>query len=207
VFGYGWIGALVASYGRAFDMKVQVWGRAGSLMRAREAGYETAPDQRTFFETSDIVTLHLRMLPETDGIVTAADLAAMKPDALFVNTSRAALVEKGALWPSPTKWGKALFLSKTDEPSTDPMEYRILLILSRLYRRWASLRLRDLHGWIQQWQMPEMYAGVPGEAQSSPGGTSAPSTRTRTTLVPSLPAPLSTSTSVLTGSSPCSARR
>ncbi|MCX7196914.1 MAG: D-2-hydroxyacid dehydrogenase family protein [Proteobacteria bacterium] len=97
VFGYGWIGALVASYGRAFDMKVQVWGRAGSLMRAREAGYETAPDQRTFFETSDIVTLHLRMLPETDGIVTAADLAAMKPDALFVNTSRAALVERGAL--------------------------------------------------------------------------------------------------------------
>lgn len=97
VFGYGWIGALVASYGRAFDMKVQVWGRAGSLMRAREAGHETAPDQRTFFETSDIVTLHLRMLPETDGIVTAADLAAMKPDALFVNTSRAALVERGAL--------------------------------------------------------------------------------------------------------------
>lgn len=97
VFGYGWIGALVASYGRAFDMKVQVWGRSGSLARAREAGYETAPDQRTFFETSDIVTLHLRMLPETDGIVTAADLAAMKPDALFVNTSRAALVERGAL--------------------------------------------------------------------------------------------------------------
>ncbi|MEI6317865.1 MAG: D-2-hydroxyacid dehydrogenase family protein [Pseudomonadota bacterium] len=97
VFGYGWIGALVASYGRAFDMKVQVWGREGSLARAREAGYDTAPDQRTFFETSDIVTLHLRMLPETDGIVSAADLAAMKPDALFVNTSRAALVEKGAL--------------------------------------------------------------------------------------------------------------
>ena len=72
------------------------------------------------------------------------------------------LVEKGAPWPSPTTWGKAFFLSKTEEPSTDPMEYRILLILSRLYRRWASLRLRDLHGWIQQWQMPEMYAGVPG---------------------------------------------
>jgi hypothetical protein len=54
------------------------------------------------------------------------------------------------------------FLSKTEEPSTDPMEYRILLILSRLYRRWASIRLRDLHGWIQQWQLPEMYAGVPG---------------------------------------------
>jgi len=97
VFGYGWIGALVASYGRAFDMKVLVWGREGSLQRARDAGYETAPDQRSFFAASDIVTLHLRMLPETDGIVTAADLAAMKPDALFVNTSRAALVQEGAL--------------------------------------------------------------------------------------------------------------
>ncbi|MCE2946217.1 MAG: D-2-hydroxyacid dehydrogenase family protein [bacterium] len=97
VFGYGWIGALVASYGRAFDMDVLVWGREGSLQRAREAGYATASDQRSFFATSDIVTLHLRMLPETDGIVTAADLAAMKPDALFVNTSRAALVEPGAL--------------------------------------------------------------------------------------------------------------
>ena len=72
------------------------------------------------------------------------------------------LVEEGAPCPSPTTWGKAFFLSKTEEPSTDPMEYRILLILSRLYRRWASIRLRDLHGWIQQWQMPEMYAGVPG---------------------------------------------
>jgi len=97
VFGYGWIGALVASYGRAFDMNVLVWGREGSLQRARDAGYATAADQRSFFATADIVTLHLRMLPETDGIVTAADLAAMKPDALFVNTSRAALVEPGAL--------------------------------------------------------------------------------------------------------------
>jgi D-3-phosphoglycerate dehydrogenase len=97
VFGFGWIGSLVASYGRAFDMRVLVWGRAGSLGRAREAGYEVATDQRSFFATSDIVTLHLRMLPETDGIVTAADLAAMKSDALFVNTSRAALVEPGAL--------------------------------------------------------------------------------------------------------------
>jgi D-3-phosphoglycerate dehydrogenase len=97
VFGYGWIGALVASYGRAFDMNVLVWGREGSLQRARDAGFATAADQRSFFAASDIVTLHLRMLPETDGIVTAADLAAMKPDSLFVNTSRAALVEPGAL--------------------------------------------------------------------------------------------------------------
>lgn len=97
VFGYGWIGVLLASYGRAFDMDVLVWGRSGSLERARSAGIRTAASQREFFAESDIVTLHLRMLPETRGIVTADDLAAMKPDALFVNTSRAALVAPGAL--------------------------------------------------------------------------------------------------------------
>ncbi|WP_353239581.1 hypothetical protein, partial [Limnohabitans sp.] len=72
------------------------------------------------------------------------------------------LVEQGAPWPTATTWGKAFFLSKNDEPSTAPMEYRILLILSRLYRRWASMRLRDLQGWVRTWQLPEMYAGVPG---------------------------------------------
>jgi D-3-phosphoglycerate dehydrogenase len=97
VFGYGWIGALVAGYGRAFDMNVVVWGRAGTIERARDDGYRTADSQAAFFAEADIVTIHLRMLPETRAIVTAADLAAMKPDALFVNTSRAALVEEGAL--------------------------------------------------------------------------------------------------------------
>ncbi|MBC7781627.1 MAG: D-2-hydroxyacid dehydrogenase family protein [Proteobacteria bacterium] len=97
VFGYGWIGALVASYGRAFDMRVLVWGRAGSIERAHDDGYRTAESAQAFFAEADIVTVHLRMLPETRGIVSAADLARMKPDSLFVNTSRAALVENGAL--------------------------------------------------------------------------------------------------------------
>lgn len=97
VFGYGWIGALVASYGRAFDMNVLVWGRAGSLERAQDAGFRTASTQQAFFTEANIVTLHLRMLPETRGIVTSVDLDLMKSDALFVNTSRAALVERGAL--------------------------------------------------------------------------------------------------------------
>ena len=113
------------------------------------------------------------------------------------------LVEEGAPWPSPTTWGKAFFQSKTEEPSTDPMEYRILLILSRLYRRWASIRLRDLHGWLQQWQMPEMYAGVPGGgAELAWWHLSAINEDALT-----LPAPLSTSTSALTRSVPCSAKR
>jgi D-3-phosphoglycerate dehydrogenase / 2-oxoglutarate reductase len=121
VFGYGWIGSMVARYGRAFDMNVLVWGRAGSLERARSDGHALATSQRALFETSDVVTLHLRMLPETTGIVTAADLAAMKPDALLVNTSRAALIEPGALVAAlrAGRPGQAALDVFDEEPVTD----------------------------------------------------------------------------------------
>jgi len=97
IFGYGQIGAAVAGYGKAFGMKVLVWAREASRERARADGYETASSKEALFERSDIVTLHLRQVPETRGIVTAADLARMKPSALIVNTSRAGLIEPGAL--------------------------------------------------------------------------------------------------------------
>jgi D-3-phosphoglycerate dehydrogenase len=97
IFGYGKIGSIVAGYGRAFGMQVLVWGRKGSLTRAQDDGFETAANQRAFFEQTDVVSLHVRLLDETRGLVTADDLAAMKPSALLVNTSRAALIESGAL--------------------------------------------------------------------------------------------------------------
>jgi len=97
IFGYGKIGAVVASYGRAFGMKVLVWGRPSTLDKARADGYAVAPSKDAFFSECDVVSLHLRLIPETRGIVTAADLARMKPTALLVNTSRAGLVEPGAL--------------------------------------------------------------------------------------------------------------
>ncbi len=97
IFGYGRIGAVVAGYGKAFGMKVQVWGREGSLSRAKEAGHEAAGSREGFFSTSDVVSLHVRLAPETRGLVTAQDLAQMKPDAVFVNTSRAELVAPGVL--------------------------------------------------------------------------------------------------------------
>jgi D-3-phosphoglycerate dehydrogenase len=97
VFGYGRIGATVAGYGRAFGMHVQAWGRDGSLARAAADGYAVASSREELFETSDVVTLHLRLVEATRGIVTGADLAAMKPTALLVNTSRAGLIEPGAL--------------------------------------------------------------------------------------------------------------
>jgi D-3-phosphoglycerate dehydrogenase / 2-oxoglutarate reductase len=97
IFGYGRIGAVVAGYGRAFGMNVLVWARPQTLTAARVDGYATAASKAEFFETCDIVTLHMRLVPATHHIVTAADLARMKPTALLVNTSRAPLIEPGAL--------------------------------------------------------------------------------------------------------------
>ena len=97
IFGYGRIGGVVAGYGKAFGMKVVAWGREGTLARARADGHEAAASKEAFFEQCDVISLHLRMIPETRGIVTATDLARMKPTALIVNTSRAGLIEPGAL--------------------------------------------------------------------------------------------------------------
>jgi len=97
IFGYGRIGSTVAGYGRAFGMKVLVWSRAQSLDRARSDGHATAPGKRAFFEQCDVISLHMRLVEATRGIVTAADLACMKPSALLVNTSRAPLIEPDSL--------------------------------------------------------------------------------------------------------------
>ncbi|MDH3641423.1 MAG: D-2-hydroxyacid dehydrogenase family protein [Gammaproteobacteria bacterium] len=97
IYSYGRIGAAVAGYARAFDMRVQVWGGETSCARAREDGFDVAGGREEFFATSDVVTLHTRLYPETRGMVSAGDLALMKPTSLLVNTSRAALIEEGAL--------------------------------------------------------------------------------------------------------------
>lgn len=97
VWGYGKIGSLVAGYGRAFKMNVLVWGREGSHERAEADGFAVAASVEDLFQQADVLSLHLRMTKETRGIVTAALLASMKPDALLVNTSRAELIEPGAL--------------------------------------------------------------------------------------------------------------
>ena len=97
IFGYGRIGAVVAGYGKAFGMDVLVWAREASRSRARADGYAVAANKEAFFEESDVISLHMRLVDATRGIVTARDLARMKPTALIVNTSRAPLVEPGAL--------------------------------------------------------------------------------------------------------------
>jgi D-3-phosphoglycerate dehydrogenase len=97
IFGYGRIGALLARYAKAFEMNPIAFGRSGSIERARADGVETAPSREALFEQSDILAVTIRLYPATRHIVKAADLARMKPTSLFVNTSRAALVEPGAL--------------------------------------------------------------------------------------------------------------
>jgi D-3-phosphoglycerate dehydrogenase len=97
IWSYGKIGKMVAGYGRAFGMRVWVWGREASTAAARADGFEVAPSREAFFSGSDILSLHIRLNAQTRGLVTAADLALMRPDALLVNTSRAELVAAGAL--------------------------------------------------------------------------------------------------------------
>ena len=97
IYGYGKIGGVIAGYGAAFGMNVLVWGRETALGKARADGYVVAASKDALFEESDVVTLHLRLVDATRGIVTAGDLARMKPTSLIVNTSRAGLIEPGAL--------------------------------------------------------------------------------------------------------------
>lgn len=97
IWGYGRIGALVAGYGRAFGMEVLVWGSEASRARAAADGYGAAESKEHLFATADVLSLHLRMSDATRGIVRLDDLSQMKPTALFVNTSRAELLEDNAL--------------------------------------------------------------------------------------------------------------
>jgi D-3-phosphoglycerate dehydrogenase len=97
IYGYGRVGAIVAVYGKAFGMTVQVLSREAGMARARAYGHALARSREAFFANSDVVSLHLRLVDATRGIVTAGDLALMKPSALLVNTSRAGLIAPGAL--------------------------------------------------------------------------------------------------------------
>ena len=97
IFGYGRIGRTIASYGRAFEMKILIWASEASRSQAEVDGFDVAKDKAAFFEECDILSLHLRLYDTTKGIVTAEDLARMKPKALLVNTSRAGLIEPKAL--------------------------------------------------------------------------------------------------------------
>jgi D-3-phosphoglycerate dehydrogenase / 2-oxoglutarate reductase len=124
VYGYGRIGRVVAGYGQAFGMRVVFWASDSSRERARADGYTVADSREAFFSTSDVLTLHLRLVDATRGIVERADLARMKPDALLVNTSRAGLVAPGALVESlrDGRPGMAAVDVYEHEPVLDPSD-------------------------------------------------------------------------------------
>ena len=121
IYGYGRIGAVIAGYAKAFGMKMLVWSRETSLARARADGHAAARSKQAFFEECDIVSLHLRLVDSTRGIVTASDLGRMKTTALIVNTSRAPLIEPGALVSAlrAGRPGMAAVDVYEDEPLTD----------------------------------------------------------------------------------------
>jgi D-3-phosphoglycerate dehydrogenase len=97
IYGYGRIGRAVADYGKAFGMPLLVWARPASLARAQADGWPVAASKEDFFARCDVISLHMRLVDATRCIVTSADLARMKPTAVLVNTSRAPLIEPGAL--------------------------------------------------------------------------------------------------------------
>ena len=124
IYGYGRIGRVIARYGCAFGMTVRVWGREGSRDAAHADGIDVCTNRDDLFATSDVLTLQLRLVPETTGIVGARELALMRPDALLVNTSRAGLIEPGALEAAldAGRPGSAAIDVYPDEPVTAGME-------------------------------------------------------------------------------------
>jgi len=122
IYGYGRIGKVVAEFGKAFGMPVLIWAREATLAQARADGLVTAQSKAAFFGECDVISLHMRLVPATRGIVTAADLAGMKPTALLVNTSRAGLIEPGALVAAlrAGRPGMAAVDVFEDEPLHDP---------------------------------------------------------------------------------------
>jgi D-3-phosphoglycerate dehydrogenase len=142
IWGYGKIGQLVAGYGRAFGMTVLVWGSEASRSAALRDGHQAATSREAFFEQADVLTLHLRLLEATRAIVTEDDLARMKPDALFVNTSRAELVATGAL-------EAALTLGRPGAAALDVFESEPLLPQAALLRMENVLATPHL-GYVEQ---------------------------------------------------------
>jgi D-3-phosphoglycerate dehydrogenase / 2-oxoglutarate reductase len=97
VYAFGKIGSIVARVGRAFGMNVVCWGREGSTAKAHAEGFTVAASREAFFADADILTIHLPLNKDTRGLITAVDLARMKPTARIVNTSRAPIIAEGAL--------------------------------------------------------------------------------------------------------------
>ncbi len=160
LYGFGRIAHAVARYAQAFDMRVLVWAREATREKARAEGFETAASKEAFFRACDIVSLHMRLVPATRGIVQAADLARMKPTALLVNTSRAPLIEPGALVAAlqAGRPGMAAVDVYEEEPLTDPSHPLLAMPnvvctphIGYATREEYELQFEEIFGQIQAW--------------------------------------------------------
>ncbi len=124
LYGYGRIAKAVAGYARAFGMDVVWWGSKAGRARAEADGQSVAASREEFFADPDFISIQVRLKPETKGLITESDLAVMRPDATFVNTSRAGLVEAGALKAAldAGRPGSAAVDVFDTEPLTDPRD-------------------------------------------------------------------------------------
>ena len=163
VYGYGRIGAVIAGYGKAFGMKVLVWAREASLARARADGYAAARSKEAFFEESDVISLHLRLIAETRGIVSAADLARMKPTALIVNTSRAGLIEPGAL-------EKALQLGRPGMAAVDVFEEEPVLGANHPLLKRGNALCRPHIGYVERAGYERIFGSIFDQIVAFAGG-------------------------------------
>nr|WP_206607223.1 D-2-hydroxyacid dehydrogenase family protein [Rhizobium tubonense] len=129
IYGFGRLGSMVARIGIAFGMELLIWGRQASLERARAEGFPVAASKQALFEQSDVLSLHLRLNADTNGLVGLDDLTLMKPTALLVNTSRAELIEPGALVAALRQGrpGKAAVDVYEQEPLIDPSDPLLML--------------------------------------------------------------------------------
>ena len=150
VWGYGQIGRQVAGFGKAFGMNVLVWSRLGGLAMAREDGWATSADKRALFEQSDVLSLHVRLSPDTDGCVTYLDLCTMKPTALLINTSRARLIEDGALV-------QALKDGRPGRAAVDVFENEPMLDTAHPLLNMDNVICTPHLGYVEQQQYDDMY--------------------------------------------------
>lgn len=163
VYAFGHIGAAVARVGRAFGMNVICWGREGSTGRAKADGFEVAASRAAFFENSDVVSLHLPGGKDTRGIVTADDLARMKPTALIVNTSRAPIIAEGALV-------AALQKGRPGFAAIDVYESEPVVGAANPLLKMKNVLCTPHLGYCERDQYEDMYAGAVNRLLAFAGG-------------------------------------
>lgn len=151
IWGYGKIGQRLARYAQAFEMNVLVWGSEGSRQAAIADGHNAAPSRQAFFAEADVLSLHLRLADSTRHLVTAQDLAAMKPSALLVNTSRAELIAPGALL-------EALDKGRPGAAALDVFEHEPILDLDHPLLRHPSVLCTPHLGYVEK-EGYELYFG------------------------------------------------